>query len=288
MNEVVTRMMQRYDCQTGPDYRNALREIIQEIALLGLWRSKFFENAAFYGGSALRILYGNERFSEDLDFSLLRPDASFHLDTYNRAIQTELESMGFNINVEQKKKHTESAIQSAFIKANTLEHHIKIGLTSRERKRFHTQALMKIKIEIDTDPPGEFNTEAKFLLQPFPFSVNTFTQPDLFAGKMHAVLCRSWGNRVKGRDWYDLVWFVSQKIPLHLKHLEARMRQTGHHDEMQELTRRRFLDYYRNRVETLDIENAKKDILPFLNDPAQIEVWSHEFFHAIALHIDVL
>ena len=287
MNEALARMMRRYDCQTGRDYQNALREIIQEIALLGLWRSKFFEKAAFYGGSALRILYGQERFSEDLDFSLLQPDINFRLDTYGKAILTELESMGFNVSIEKKKKHINSAIKSAFIKANTLEHLIKIGFALKEQKRFHAQAMTKIKIEIDTDPPGRFHTEAKFLLQPFPFSVNTFSAPDLFAGKMHAVLCRIWGNRVKGRDWYDLLWFVSQKIPLNLKHLEARMRQTGHYNEIQGLTRERFLEYFLTKVETLDIDNAKKDILPFLHDPVQIEVWSQKFFHAIAPRIEV-
>ena len=287
MNEAVIRMIKRYDCKTGRDYQNALREIIQEIALLGLWRSKFFEKAAFYGGSALRILYGQERFSEDLDFSLLQPDINFRLDTYLKAILTELESMGVNVSIEQKKKLVNSAIKSAFIKAGTLEHLIKVGFALREQKRFHAQAMTKIKIEIDTDPPGGFNTEAKFLLQPFPFSVNTFSAPDLFAGKMHAVLCRSWSNRVKGRDWHDLVWFVSQKIPLNLKHLEERMRQTGHYNEIQGLTRERFLEYFLTRVETLDIENAKKDILPFLHDPLQIEVWSQKFFHAIAPRIAV-
>src|SRR5437762_1264143 len=119
MQAAVKAMLSRYTCHSEQDYINALKEIFQEIALLGLWRAKFYEKAAFYGGTALRILYGLDRFSEDLDFTLLKPDLQFNLASYNQAIIDELSSFGFKVRVEVKKKNIASTIESAFIKASS-------------------------------------------------------------------------------------------------------------------------------------------------------------------------
>src|SRR3990167_6148171 len=104
MTPAIRQMLSRYSCKTGQDYVNALKEIIQEIALLGLWRAKFFEHAAFYGGTALRILYGLDRFSEDIDFSLLRPRKDFRLAPYLKSVESELGAMGFDVSMEERKK----------------------------------------------------------------------------------------------------------------------------------------------------------------------------------------
>src|SRR5271168_5415411 len=104
MNPAILSMLDRYNCVSLQDYENALKEIMQEIALLGLWRSKFFEHTAFYGGTALRILYGLDRFSEDLDFSLLKQNKNFNLTPYLEAIKIELLGFGFSVTVEQKNK----------------------------------------------------------------------------------------------------------------------------------------------------------------------------------------
>ena len=212
MNDAVKVMLNRYQCSSISDYENALKEIIQEIALLGLWRSKFFEKAAFYGGSALRILYKLNRFSEDLDFSLLNRNVNFSLKPYCSAVESELKSFGFSVFVETKIKKIETNIDSAFIKAGTLKNMLLIDIPVALSKKIQSGKLMKVKLEVDKDPPGDFKTEAKYLFQPIPFSVNTFALPYLFAGKMHAVLCRTWGTRVKGRDWYDLTWYAGQDI----------------------------------------------------------------------------
>lgn len=280
-------MLQRYKCVTQKDYKNALKEIIQEIALLGLWRAKFFEKAAFYGGTALRILYGLDRFSEDLDFSLLKPDPKFSLAPYEQAIRTELESFGCQVSFQLIEKNQETAIQSAFLKANTLEHFIRIGVPPIERRKCHLEETLKIKLECDTDPPSCFSTEAHFLLQPIPFSVVTYAKPDLFAGKMHALLFRNWQQRIKGRDWYDFVWFVSQGIPLHLTHLAERMKQTGHLQPDQNLDPRHFHDLLSHKIDSIDFELAKKDIFPFLRNPDVITVWESSFFHAVAKKIQI-
>ncbi|MBZ0187582.1 MAG: nucleotidyl transferase AbiEii/AbiGii toxin family protein, partial [Candidatus Obscuribacterales bacterium] len=173
MNPAILSMLERYKCVTIQDYANALKEIMQEIALLGLWRSKFFEHAAFYGGTALRILYGLDRFSEDLDFSLLEPQSDFNLKTYIAAVESELISMGFRVTVEEREKNVSTAIESAFIKADTKEHLIKITVPETIADRVQKNKVMKVRFEVDTDPPGGFNTEVKILLQPIPFSVNT-------------------------------------------------------------------------------------------------------------------
>ncbi|MEC7840059.1 MAG: nucleotidyl transferase AbiEii/AbiGii toxin family protein [Chlamydiota bacterium] len=281
MSEAIDQMLKRYDCTTQQDYKNALKEIIQELALLGLWRSKFFEKAAFYGGTALRILFGLNRFSEDLDFSLLEPEESFDILAYQKAIETELQQFGFNISFSQKVKNHDSAIVSAFLKANTLEHMIMIDVPERERKRCHFDEQLKIKLEVDTNPPPEFKTTVNYLLQPSPFSVKTFSEPDLFAGKLHALLCRSWKTRVKGRDWYDFVWFIGRNTAVHMKHLEERMRQSGHYTDDRPFTVDQLQLLLHEKIDKLDISQAKEDIFSFIKDRSSIEVWSAGFFHAI-------
>ena len=285
MNEAISSMLSKYKCTNLESYESALKEIIQEIALLGLWRSKFFEKAAFYGGTALRILYGLDRFSEDLDFSLLVPDQSFNLTPYFEGIKSELESFGFQVNINRREKAVESAVESAFIKTGTLNNLVTIEAPDKLIKRIPSNRLIKIKLEIDIDPPGRFETEAKYLLEPIPFSVNTYKLPDLFAGKLHAVLCRKWKTRVKGRDWYDFVWFIGKGVPLHLSHLEERMKQSGDLKENDALTENVLFDLLRNKINNIDFKAAKKDVVNILKDPASTDVWSKEFFRNVILQI---
>jgi len=285
MNDAIKIMLSRYNCKSTADYENALKEIIQEITLLGLWRSKYFEKAAFYGGSALRILYGLDRFSEDLDFSLLKKNKNFSLNNYCKAIEIELKSFGFSVTIEKKKKSVDSNIDSAFIKAGTLQNMIMIDTPKLTTQRIHPQKKMKIRIEIDVDPPQGFQVEAKYLFRPLPFSVNTYVQPDLFAGKLHAVLCRSWGNRVKGRDWYDLVWYVSRDISVHLKHLENRMKQTGNLKKGIYLTEKILKEMLLEKVKTINFYKAKKDVENLLKDTSSLKLWSKEYFRAVCQKI---
>src|SRR3989344_6607710 len=119
MQDAIQKMLKKYDCKNEIEYQNALKEIIQEITLLGLWRAKFFEYAAFYGGTALRILYQLDRFSEDLDFSLLQANQNFSLTPYFSFIKQELQSYGFQIAVESIDKENKSNVDSAFLKADT-------------------------------------------------------------------------------------------------------------------------------------------------------------------------
>ena len=285
MNEAVTRMLARYERRRVEDDVRALREILQEIALLGLWRSRFFERAAFYGGTALRILHGMDRYSEDLDFSLLKPAAKFDLTRYSDALEKEIRSFGFEATVTARAKSDGSAIRSAFLKADTIKHLLVINTEEALARRIPRGQVLKIKIEVDTDPPPGFDTETRFLLQPIPFSVRAFSLPDMFAGKMHAVLCRAWKSRVKGRDWYDLVWYAANHPRLHLEHLEQRMIQSGHLKKTQRLDPEMFFDMASKTVEKLDVNQARREVEPFVKDPETLTVWSREFFRDVIRRI---
>lgn len=285
MNDVISRMIERYECRKVEDYVRALREIMQEIALLGLWRSKFFEKAAFYGGTALRILYGMDRFSEDLDFSLLKPMPDLDISRYISSIEREMRSFGFEANVSMREKKTKSPVQSVFLKAHTLKHLLIIKTAEEIARQIPPGQVTKIKIEVDTDPPPGFETENKFVLQPVPFSVRSLVLADLFAGKMHAVLCRQWKSRVKGRDWYDLVWYAANHPELHLKHLEHRMIQSGHLKGREHLTEEKFFLLMSKAINKLDINQARREVEPFVKKPEALEVWSKEFFRDIVKRI---
>jgi len=282
MHEAITRMLAKYEPKSVDDSVRALREIIQEVALLGLWRAKFFEHAAFYGGTALRILYGLDRFSEDLDFSLLKPSPDFNLARYTASLEEELQAFGFNVRVEMVDKTVESAVQSAFLKANTRNELLVIEAGEELTGQVAAGQVLKVKIEVDTDPPSGFTTSTRYLLQPIPFAVRSYSLPDLFAGKMHAILFRTWKNRVKGRDWYDLVWYAANHPQLNLAHLEQRMRQTGHWSGELPLSQAAFHDLLFDTIERLDVNQARKDVAPFVKDQQTLALWSHDFFRDVA------
>lgn len=288
MNEAVRQMLGEYEIKSPGDSLWALREIIQQVALLGLWRSKFFERAAFYGGSALRIIYGIDRFSEDLDFSLLEADPAFCLADYGQALKRELLSFGFSVEVESKTKKEKTTVQSPFLKTDTREQMISVGIKPELVKQIPPNQVLKIKLEVDVTPPPGFSTEMRYLLKPIPFSVRTFTLPDMFAGKMHAVLCRQWKSRLKGRDWYDLVWFTAHHPELRLSHLEQRMRQTGHWKGSSPLDENAFRELLIGRVKSVDVEQIKREVEPFVSNPAALEVWSREFFLDVVKRIKVI
>jgi len=285
MNEALQAMMSRYQPRGVDDALQAMREIVQEIALLGLWRAKFFDKAAFYGGSALRILHGLDRFSEDLDFSLLRRGEDFDLSGSLHALEREVESFGFSFHAEMVRKKAESPIQSAFLKGDTKKQLLVIQAGEKILSLIAPGQTVKIRIEVDCDPPGGFATETRFLLRPIPFTVRVFVLPDLFAGKMHAVLCRRWKNRVKGRDWYDLVWYAAHHPELNLSHLERRMRQTGDWREEAPLTEAALRTMLNEAVDKLEIEQARREVQPFVRRPESLALWSKEFFRDVAARI---
>jgi predicted nucleotidyltransferase component of viral defense system len=281
MHSAVQSMLEAYECRTPDEYRNALKEIVQEIALLGLYRGGFFSVAAFYGGTALRIFHGLERFSEDLDFSLLKPDPGFELSSYTRAVQDELGSYGLEMTVEEKIKQGSSPVRSAFIKGGTQIHLLRFALIIPPVSGVHPKEQIRIRIEVDTDPPPGAEYEMKYGLTPVPYIARLYAPSSLFAGKVHAILCRSWQSRVKGRDYYDYIWYLSKKVPLNLPHLAGRMAQSGHLPQKEALNEKTLRQRLDERFQSLDFDLVKKDVIPFIKDPGSVALWSAEFFSAV-------
>ena len=286
-NPALVKMLEKYDLSSKDGSYDALREILQEIVLLGLYDSGFFNYAAFYGDTALRILHKLPRFSEDLDFSLLKSNPDFNLRPFQEAIVTTLNSYGFDVEIEIKEQRGDSAIASAFIKGNTIKNLLNIKAPSVVTDRIARSQHIKIKLEIDVNPPLSFETENIIKLTPRAFSINTFTLPCLFAGKMHAIICRAWGNRPKGRDWYDLVWYLGQEVELDLVHLEARLKQSCKYLENEDiliptvLTEKNIKELLSYRILSLDVAKAKDDVQAFIQDKRELDLWSTDFFITI-------
>jgi len=284
----IVAMLQNYDLSKDDPYE-ALREILQEIVLYALSDAGFFNHAVFYGGTALRILYGLPRFSEDLDFSLLKPDPSFDLSKYEKAVVDTLKTYGFEAQIETKVKN-HNAVQSAFIKGNTIKHLLAINAPEDIVNSFNAGKLLKIKFEVDTEPPLNFEEEQKLHLTPAPFMVRSMKPSSLFAGKLHAVLCRGWQNRPKGRDWYDMVWYVQNGYAVDLVHLATRLTQSckALADTEVELpadivlyTPELIASLLQKRVDTLDINLAKQDVRRFIYDEKELNIWSQDFFSSL-------
>lgn len=274
---MIKEWLTRYQPTTQHDYTQALREIMQQVALAGLYRGGFFHKAAFYGGTALRIFYGLDRFSEDLDFSLLVSDVDFHLENYLNAIEEEFKAQGMVVLVKTKVKSKQSAVESAFLKSETLWSELVLE-TIAPQLGVRNAVGVKIKIEVDTQPPMGFETEEKLLLQPFSFYVKCFQIQDLFAGKMHALLFRKWKNNVKGRDWYDLEWYIRRGTPFNLHHFLLRAKDSGDW-EKESLTEEEFRALLDKRIDEVNMERVKADIIRFIPDPRVLDIWSKEYFH---------
>lgn len=273
MNQAVLQMLAKYQSRSLQEHDQALREILQEIALVGLWRGKFFEHAAFYGGTALRIFYNLDRFSEDLDFTLLQPNPEWSWQPYAEFIERELALFGFDVTFVEKEKSAQTAIRSAFLKTRTVQELLKIGVHADFLKGAHPELLIRIRVEIDTDPSIEYQSEQKLLLQPVAVSIRCVKEEYLFACKTHAAFFRAWKGRVKGRDWYDLAWFIRRQVPFNLAVFSKL-------NGLQEaLSREAFLKMAQERIDRLDVASAIEDIVNFVRDQDVIQrTWSKEFF----------
>ena len=287
MNRMIEQMLETYDVKNIYDKKNAIKEIMQEIVLCGLSRAGFFQKAAFYGGTALRIFHGLDRFSEDLDFSLETKDTAFDLSSYFPILEKEVRSFGLNVTVAEKQKTKESSIRSAFLKGNTKEHILLFYPEEQFADSVPKNEMIKIKFEIDVDPPGYASFERKYRLLPTPYEVNLYDMPSLFAGKMHAVICRGWQNRVKGRDLYDFVFYLSKQVPVNQRHLRERLIQSGCIAADAECSLEEIRTMLSERFETIDFSQAKQDVEPFIRDTSVLDIWSAAFFQQITEHVTI-
>lgn len=278
MGSPIDSLINKYNPITAQDFENGLKEIIQEITLAGLAKAHFFDRAAFYGGTALRIFYGLPRFSEDLDFTLLSVQSNFSLKNYFESVSQTLNSFGFDVEVEEIDKKNSTNVESAFLKANTKIHFLKIESGKKFANKIQNNKKIRVKFEIDTTPAMGFETEVKVLHPPITAAIRVLKPSYLFAGKMHAILFRKWGQRIKGRDFYDLLWFLGQRTPLHLGYLENKMRAGKVWNKVRKLNKLDLDHLLTARIKSIDFTSAGQDVAVFIKDPSEISTWNQELF----------
>ena len=265
---IYDQMVAEYQQQASTSTPNVEQEVMQKIALAGLSRGGFFKHAAFYGGTCLRLFHQLPRYSEDMDFTLREKNSDIHLEDFFPYIIEEFHLAGHEVVIQKKEKKMFGRVESAFLKENTEVFDIK----------FQTKKTVKVKIEMDTDPPLGFETEDLPLSRPYPFVVRCVALSDLYAGKMHALLYRNWKTRVKGRVWYDFQWYVANRVPLNFEHLQKRIREFNDED----ITKERFMEMLHEKLSTTDIESVKQDVRGFIFNQRDIEIWSNDYFLKLA------
>ena len=278
---VLYTMVKRYPMDSIKAIKNGIKESLQEIILAGLAETDFFKIASFYGGTALRLFHGLNRFSEDLDFSLKIPMNSFQLEKYINPIKQKLFIYGVNAKVEKKEKNIETSMQTAFVKCNASELLQKVLDRNPPFEGTPYNEVLKIKLEIDTNPPDFASFEIDMGLFPNAYEISLYDMPSLFAGKLHALLCRRWGGKVKGRDFYDYIWYLQQGVTVNYKHLEARLKQSGDMEPDHILTHNILEQRLLNRFKTIDFREAILDVSPFVSSPQELSMWNSDFFSTL-------
>lgn len=278
MNNVIKQMLSKYEIKNTNDEINALKEIIQEIVLAGLSRGNFFEEAAFYGGTALRIFYNLDRFSEDLDFALITKNENFSLDKYFIYIEKELKAYDLNLEINTKQKNIDSNITSAFLKGNTLEHILKFFPNEEDKKFSSILKSIKIKFEVDTDPPNGATYDIQYKLLPSPHQVKLYDTSSLLAGKIHAILCRSWLTRTKGRDLYDYIFFLANDSSVNIELIKNKLVKSNYIKKDSDFNISILKELLIKKFNEINYTDAKEDVIPFIKNIDNLNIWSKEFF----------
>lgn len=284
MNSVLQNMLSKYEIKNTTDETNAMKEIIQEIVICGLSRGGFFNEAAFYGGTALRIFYGLNRFSEDLDFALLEPNPKFDLSKYFSFIEKEVKAYGLNLAISEKEKNKESNIMSAFLKGDTKEH-ILMFFPNENMQNTTSLKSIKIKFEVDINPPEGAKYELKYKLLPSPHQVRLYDEGSLFAGKIHAILCRNWSYRTKGRDLYDFIFYLSKNTTVNLDLVKEKLIASNVLKREDIFNINVLKEMLNKKFEEINYTNAKEDVITFIEDKDSLSLWSKEFFKEITKNL---
>ena len=275
---ILEEMIKQYKPETSEESKAALREILQSIVLVGLSRGGFFNKASFYGGTALRIFYGLNRYSEDLDFTLNEKDENFDFEYYFKSINDVASSYGLELEFSTKVKKVETPIESAFAKLNTYQTLIKLKVDENLLKILHKDEVMKVKFEVDCNPSLGFDNEIRWLDLPEFASVSVLDQPSLFAGKIHAILCRSYKNNVKGRDYYDFLFYMRQKIKPNMNYLRNKLIETQKLKENDYFDINVLKNMLMEKIESIDFNQVKNDAQKFIFKNENLEYFSKELF----------
>ena len=273
---VIQERLSSYGCTSAIEEEQALREITQEIVLAALGRTAFFDKAAFQGGTCLRIFHGVNRFSEDLDFALRVPDSNFELGGYLRAVVQDLAAFGYQIEIDDR-GGLDEVVKKAFLKDDSVGRLLKLGF----RPKRGPMRKIRIKFEVDSNPPAGARYEVIVMDFPFPAAVSLFDLPSLFAGKMHALLCREY---VKGRDWYDFLWYAARSTRPNFELLSSSLEQTGpwagqslHVDDSW------CAKAMHEKISVLDFSRVRKDVRIFLKpvEQSSLQFWDRAFFSSL-------
>lgn len=286
MNNILQKMLEKYEINSEQDEINAMKEIIQEIVLSGLSRGKFFDEAAFYGGTALRIFYGLDRFSEDLDFALIKPNPNFDLSKYFSFIEEEIKSYGLKLIINKKEKGKESNITSAFLKGDTMTHILLFFTDNNHQTNNKLLKDIKIKFEVDINPPAGANYELKYQLLPSPYQIRLYDLPSLFAGKIHAILCRKWNLRTKGRDLYDYVFFLSLNTKVNIDLVKNKLIESKYIKESDFFNIDILRELLKEKFKEINYDNAREDVKPFIKNISSLDLWNSDFFIEITDKIE--
>lgn len=243
---------------------NSLREFCQLLTLKTLDELGGFKHIAFVGGTALRILYDLNRFSEDLDFCLIGKENYSFLDLMT-AIEKSLQLYNLDITIKSKER---TGVASAFIKFNSVLNDL--NLSPYKDKR------LMIKFEVDQRPPREYHTQLSVINDEFLIGINHFDLASLFAGKLHAVLCSKY---TKGRDFYDLVWYLSKRVVPNFEFLNNAIMQTENEDR--NITVENFANILQDKIATTNFDQVKSDVLPFLRDQSELRFFNKAYFDAL-------
>lgn len=273
--QIIQDRLAFYQCQTALEEEQALREMTQEIVLAGLGRTDFFQHAGFQGGTCLRIFHGLPRFSEDLDFALKAPDPKFTLSPYLETMRKELTAFGYALEIDDRSK-LDAPVQMAFLKDDSIGNLLKLSY----RPASGPLRKLRVKLEVDTRPPAGAAFEISYLDFPFPSAATVFDLPSLFAGKIHALLCREY---IKGRDWYDFIWYTSRKTPANYVLLSSALNQTGPWKNQEIQTNRDWcIHELRQKIESIDWKSARQDVQRFIkpHELPSLGLWGTDFFTA--------
>lgn len=271
--KLIQDRLDSYHCRSNVEEEHAIREITQEVVLAALGRTEFFKHALFQGGTCLRIFYGLNRFSEDLDFILKEPDRDFQLQPHLQAVSDELKAYGYDVEIADRSK-AGVAVRKAFLKDDSLGKVLQLRYVDKSGPA----RKIRVKFEVDTNPPSGSGMEIKYVDFPFVSSVTVQDKPSLFAGKLHALLCREY---VKGRDWYDFLWYTSQNVGINYAFLSSALSQQGpwQHRDIQ-IDWQWCFTHLEDRVKSVDWAAAREDVRRFVkaSEFPSLELWSPELF----------
>lgn len=273
LDRVLNAKIREYAPANPIEQENVLQELMQHYVLSSLSRAGLFAEAMFQGGTCLRIVYGMNRFSEDLDFLLKRPNPEFHWQSYLEAVRKDCKQEGISFEL-QDKSQTGTAVRKAFLKTDSIG---KILLLDLPFERYQARKI-RIKLEIDSNPPEGSTFTTSYITFPVTTPLTTQSLESGFALKLHALLCRAY---VKGRDWYDFVWYIARKTQPDLSLLQRALLQmgpwAGQEINMNKLWVQEQMEMTIHRI---DWSTARSDVQRFLplREQESLHSWGMEFF----------